>query len=434
MKKKLVSMVLVGCLTAATFAGCGSSSSDSSSTDAASSEEASSEEASAGDPVQTLINNTDGTVKLTLWASETDPYQKVMKKLVKKFQDTYSDVDFDITIGAESEADAKDDVLNDVEEAADVYAFADDQLLDLQKAGALQEVSQTYTYNPSETDLSAAVDAASVDGKLYAYPMTASNGYFLYYDSSVFSEDDVTSWENLVAAAEKNKVQVGMDFSNGWYLYGFFQGAGLTLSLNDDGTNTCNWNATDTTPTGAQVAEAITNICSSKNVVNMADQDAMAAIADGKLKAYVSGTWDSKTVSDAFGDGYAAAKLPTFNVDGTDYQQASYAGYKFLGVNPYSKNVGWAMLLAEFLTNEDSEQAIYKATGEGPANSAANEAASSPALEALAAQSEYAQLQRVGNNYWDPAASLGESLASGEYDDVQDLLDTAVDGITQAAN
>ena len=46
----------------------------------------------------------------------------------------------------------------------------------------------------------------------------------------------------------------------------------------------------------------------------------------------------------------------------------SFAGYKFVGVNSYSKDTGWAMLLAEYITNEQSQKAIGVATGEGPSN------------------------------------------------------------------
>ena len=47
------------------------------------------------------------------------------------------------------------------------------------------------------------VNAASVGGVLYGYPMTADNGYFLYYDRSVISDEDAKSFDTLLAAAEK---------------------------------------------------------------------------------------------------------------------------------------------------------------------------------------------------------------------------------------
>lgn len=432
MKKKVISALLCVSMMATLVAGCGSKAADDSSntdsnnatadTQAADSSNATSSE----DAIANLIAATDGTVNIQLWCSELESYQTVMKELTDKFQEQYSDVDFNITIGAVSEADAKDKVLEDIDAAADVFVFADDQVNDLVNAGALQEVAATYTYDPTETNSQATVDAATKDGKLYAYPLTASNGYFLYYDSSIFSEDDVASWEALTAKAEDAGVQVGMNIADGWYLYGFFAGAGCELSMNEDNTNNCDWN----NETGVKVAESVENIASSSSFVSIADEDAITMLSDGTLSAYVSGTWDAKSFQEAYGDGYAACKLPTFDVDGTATQMGSYAGYKFVGVNSHAENIGWSMLLAEYLTNEESQLAIGNATEEGPANINAAAQIDSPALAALAAQSAYADQQVVGQNYWDPAKALGQNLVDGASD-IQGVLDDAVDGITQ---
>ena len=409
----------------------GSSDSSSAESGTAATADASADSVAGEEAIANLIAATDGTVELELWCSETEEYQTVMAELVDEFEAEYSDVDFDITIGAVSEADAKDKVLEDVEAAADVFVFADDQLSELVTAGALQQVSTSYTYDPEEANSDAAIEAASSNGDLYAYPLTSSNGYFLYYNSEYLSEDDVSSWENLVATAEEQGKKVGMNMADsGWYLYGFFSGAGCTLSMNEDGSNTCDWNS----ETGLAVAESITNISSSDAFVSLAEEDAMTMVADGDLIAYVCGTWRSGEFEENYGDGYAATKLPTFDVDGTATQMGSFAGYKFVGVNSYSDNVGWSMLLAEYLTSESSQEAIYDATGEGPSNTEALSKASSVALDALAEQAPYADLQIVGDKYWDPSMALANSLASYDGSDLQTLLDDAVDGITQAVD
>lgn len=388
----------------------------------------------AKSPVQTLIENTKDTVKLTLWCSETTEYQGAMKEIVENFKKEYKDVSFDITIGAESEANCKDDVLKDVEAAADVFVFADDQLKGLVDAGALQSIDATYTYNPAETNSKATVEAATMNGKLYAYPLTASNGYFLFYNKNLLTEEDVASWDALLAAAEKQGKTVGMEVSGAWFLYGFFRGAGLNMALNEEGKNDCNWNATDTKYKGKDVAEAITKICKSPAMVNCVNEDAQTFALSGKMIADVNGTWATSAFQKAYGDGYAAVKLPTFTVAGEQVQMGSFAGYKFVGVNAYSKQTGWAMLLAEYITSQESQSKIAAATGEGPANTtaaASENIKSLPALAALAAQSEFADVQRVGDAYWGPAATLGQKLVDGDYTDAQTLLEEAVAGITQ---
>ena len=230
----------------------------------------------------------------------------------------------------------------------------------------------------------------------------------------------------LTAKAEELGKEVGCEVANGWYLYGFFQGAGCTLTENEDQSNNCDWNS----ETGLAAAESLQSIASSSAFKSYGNDDLLANLNDGKVIAYVSGTWNVNAFSEAYGDGYAATKLPTFQVNGEDKQMASYSGYKFVGVNAYAENTGWSMLLAEFLTNAETQEAVYAATGEGPSNTEALSAASSVALEALAAQSEFAELQRVGGNYWTPAESLGKNILDGKVS--QQVLDDAVAGITQA--
>ena len=422
MKKKLVSALLVSTMALTAFVGCGSKKEDTATTG----ETEGSTEASSDDAIENLIANTEGTVNIELWCSVTEQYQTVMKQLCDEFKAEYPDVDFNITLGAVSEADMKDRVLEDVEAAADVFVFPDDQLEALVKAGALNEVAAEYTSDMKSEDTAATVEAGQYDGKQYGYPFTASNGYFLYYDKSQLSDEDVASWEALTDKADELGKEVGCEIANGWYLYGWFKGAGCDLTENDDQSNTCDWNS----EAGLAAAESLQELAAKKSFKSYGNDDLLANLNDGKVVAYVSGTWNVNAFSDAYGDGYAATKLPTFKVNGEDKQVASYSGYKFVGVNAYAENTGWSMLLAEYLTSATAQEAVYAATGEGPSNTEALAKASSPALDALAAQSEFAQLQRVGANYWSPAESLGKNIIEGKV--TQKILDDAVAGIEQA--
>lgn len=450
MKKKVLATLLATAMTVGCLTGCGGGAAESPAAEAPAAEAPAAEEPAAEapaaddapaveapataeegtDPVANLIAATTGTVTLKVWASEED--QDLTTKLLDEFKAAYPDVTFDITLGAESESTAKDTVLTDVEAAADVYAFADDQINDLVNAGALQEVVANYTFDVVNENVTGAVEAAAVDGKVYAYPMTADNGYFMFYDSSVFSESDVQSLEKMIEVADAAGKKIAMDISNGWYIYAFFQGAGLELKLNDDGlTNTCTWNG----PGGTDVAQAILDLTASNVLVDMSDEDMATQIAEGNVVACVNGTWRAETAAEAWGDNYAATKLPTFKAGGKDCQMSSYSGYKLVGVNPHSANIGWAMLLAEYLTNEAAQTARFEARGLGPSNinAASSDAVqANPAIAALAEQAAYATPQRVGGNFWSPAETLGQILASGNPDgtDLQELLDTTVEGIT----
>jgi len=389
------------------------------------------------------------TVSLRVWGGEED--QNLLKELVEKFKTTYPDQKFNIEIGVESEATAKDTILTDVEAAADVFAFASDQIVDLNNAKALANIEdmdaalQNYA-KKSVADVKAAngdgsVEAASIDGKLMAFPMTGGNGYFLYYDSSVISEEDAATWDTLLAAADKAGKKVGMTLASGWYDASFFYGAGFTTGLNDDGTTAIDFNGTSKDGyTGVQVTQSMLNIASNKAFMAIADGDISNQIAGGTLAAVISGTWDAENAQKVFGDGYAATKLPTYTLDGKQVQQGSVSGYKLIGVNAYSKNVGWATVLAEFLTNEESQATRFEQRQLAPTNknvAASDEVSKNVAIAASAAQDAYGVIQTVSAKYWDPAKTFGEMIAQGSLSAtdekaIQDALDTMVEGAKAA--
>lgn len=389
------------------------------------------------------------TVSLRVWGGEED--QNLLKELVEKFKSTYPDQKFNIEIGVESEATAKDTILTDVEAAADVFAFASDQIVDLNNAKALANIEdmdaalQNYA-KKSIADVKAAngegsVEAASVGGKLMAFPMTGGNGYFLYYDSSVISEKDAATWDTLLAAADKAGKKVGMTLASGWYDASFFYGAGFTTGLNDDGTTAIDFNGTSKDGyTGVQVTQSMLNIASNKAFMAIADGDISNQIAGGTLAAVISGTWDADNAQKVFGDGYAATKLPTYTLNGKQVQQGSVSGYKLIGVNAYSKNVGWATVLAEFLTNEESQATRFEQRQLAPTNkkvAASDEVSKNVAIAASAAQDAYGVIQTVSAKYWDPTKTFGEMIAQGSLSAtdekaIQEALDTMVEGAKAA--
>lgn len=214
------------------------------------------------------------TVPLTIWGAEND--QEILREFADSFAQHYAEyADFEIQIGVESESTAKDTVLTDVEAAADVYSFASDQLADLVNAGALQsldkmdEVFQKYVgksvedLKTSNTEVS--VESATMNGTLYAFPRTADNGYFLYYDSNVISEEEAKSWDSLLDAAQRAGKKVGMTLASGWYDASFFYSAGFTTSLNRTGAPPMDWNGT-ADYSGVEVTEAMARIAAGSGV------------------------------------------------------------------------------------------------------------------------------------------------------------------------
>ena len=421
--KKLIALGLVGVMTMS-LAACGGEEKTESSGDKNQSGSTSEEKKQS--------------VSLTMWGSEND--QTLLRKWADEFIEANKDaVDLTIEIGVESEANAKDNILKDVEAGADVFSFADDQVPELVAGGGLQEItSELGKDDVSKRNVESSVKAATYDGKLYAYPRTADNGYFLVYDKSYFTDEDVKTMEGILAVCERENKSFQMELSDAWYNYSFFSGAGLTATLADDKVSTeCNWNATDTDITGVQVAEAILELTKSPAFVDSSDIDqaTIPEIKAGNCIATITGTWDSKVLTEAWGENFGACKLPTFKCAGKDVQMGSFTGFKLVGVNPHSSNVVWAAKLADYITSEKCQVENFTTNQVGPSNiaAAADEAvAKDPGIAAVQAQSEFATQQLVGGNYWEPANTLGKTLADGNPDgvDLQKLLDDCVAGIT----
>ena len=250
-------------------------------------------------------------VNLSLWVSgENEMYTDMINKFKEEYKD---DAVFNITISKESEATCKETVLAAPERAADLYIFADDQFAELYSEGTLLEITEDTQNIIKECggENTGAIRSVMRDGKIYAYPVTAGNGYFLYYNSEYFDKDDVKSLDRIIEIAEDNDTKFYMDLTSGWYVYSFFKGAGLDVDMNDDGvTNSCNWNATDTKYKGTDVAEAMLKIAQSKAFISGGDDYLLKGLEDGSVIAGINGTWNSVAVETAFGENYAAAKLP----------------------------------------------------------------------------------------------------------------------------
>lgn len=369
-------------------------------------------------------------VNLSVWASSSEI--AALTEMVEEFKEEHAgEAVFNITISQEDEDTCKETVLSNIEGAADIFFFAGDQFGELQRAGALLEITSGTKNIISDNGGgdTAAIDCVSVGGSIYAYPVTASNGYFLYYNSQYYTEEDVKSFDRILEVAAKNGKKVAMDFCSGWYIYSFFKGAGLNVEMNDDGkTNNCNWNSEDGKYKGVEVAQAMLDIAGHEGFISCNDEAFVKGVKDGTIIAGINGTWNSVNVSDAWGENYAAAKLPEYTLAGDSVQMCSFVGYKLIGVKASTKNPDWAMKLAEWLTNERNQIKRFEARGELPANiNAANspEIKKSLAISALNGQNEFGYIQNVAESYWTPTYTFGTIIAAGNRDnrDLQELLD-----------
>ncbi len=372
-----------------------------------------------------------GTVNLAIWCAAED--EELISQIINGFKAEYSSQDFNITYKPQSESSCTDALMADLENGADVFIFADDQLKTLVAAGALEPVENEEPVR--KANLPESVLAASVNDTLYALPLTADNGYFLYYNKKYFPEKSIKSLDRMLDIAAQHGKKFSMEWSSGWYVYSFFGNTGLTVGLNDDGiTNYCTWNSKKGKIKGIDVARSMARIAKHPGFTSTDDAGFLKGVKDNTIIAGVNGIWNAVALEKAWGKNFGAAKLPLYTCAGKQVQMASFSGYKLAGVNAYSEEKEWAAKLAGWIANEENQKLRFIMRGQGPSNinaAASKEVKSSPAITALLGQSEFSCLQRIGGNFWEPVVAFTEDILSNSQTDksLQEKLDKMAQGI-----
>ena len=409
--KKILALLMAALMTAGMLAACAAAPAETGSTTADTAQAESTPPASEAEPEK---------VTLKVWADQGE--LELTEKLCNEFAAQHPEKDYTFVYGAVGAVDGKARYLEDPAAAAVVFLFADDQLVDLVKADALYEVTRN-TDAIIAANTPGSIRAASYDGTLYGYPMTSDNGYFLYYDKSVFTDDDLATLDGILAAANAAGKKVHMDISNGWYLASFFLGNGCTLTI-EDGKQIIDFNNAN----GLAAAEAIRAFCNDPAFVTGDDSVLAGGIGDA-IACGVSGTWMATAIQEKLGDNYGCCKLPTFTCSGEQVQMGSFLGCKIYGINSQTAYPVDAMELAEYLTSEQSQIERYKELNYGPSNVNAlkeDSIASNQALQALSDQSAYAVSQMVLGGFWTPAEAFGAELEAHSTADLQTMLDQLV--------
>lgn len=374
-----------------------------------------------------------GEKELRVWVAEnTADFTREQAALFMAAHPEYAE--YRIIVEPVGEGDAANNILTDVEGGADLYVFAQDQLARLVTAGALVEVAPNAAEQIRTQHDPAAVEAASLGGVVYAHPMTADNGYLLYYDRSVIS--DPTRLESILADCERAGKRFYMEINSGWYQPAFFFGAGAELRYDTDAEgNMTGMTCTYASAEGVRALRAMVELANSPAFVNGSSASNATSMA-----ALVGGVWDQATVQAMLGEHYAAGPLPT--VDG--WQLGSFSGCKLLGIKPQTDEHKLAACdaLAQWLTSCEVQLERYREEsiqwGPSHLQAQANEAIqANAALTALGEQSAYATVQgQYPNEYWSLAAALGDDVLAHRYDGYSDdqLLQVLVSFQTSAGS
>ena len=359
-------------------------------------------------------NSGTENVRLMVWSPSGDQSKdsgEWLQTCCEKFAEMHPEWDITFVYGVADEAGAAGTVSQDAEASADVFMFANDTLTTLTDAGALAKFGGKYADEIRATNSESLVDSLTLDDYIYGVPFT-TNTWFMYYDKSVFTEEDV---KNLDTMLEKGVVS--FPFTNSWYLPAFYFGNGCTLF--GDGTQE-ELGADFGGENAAAVTDYLIDLYNNPNFVVDADGSGMAGLRDGSINAIFTGSWDAASIKEILGDNMGVAALPTFTLNGEEKQMYAYAGSKAIGVNSNTEYPVQAVELAIYLGSAEAQQLHYELRNVIPCNTTllADPAIAEDPL--VSAQNDTFDRTSVlqpfvaaMSNCWTPVENMGKGIRNG---------------------
>ena len=408
MKKKALSLFLVTAM-AVSMVGCGSKDADKNTdknTDKKDTEVAAATEKEAAAEDEAWEGD------LTVWSPQEDQDTNWLQDQCEAFAAEHPNWKINFNYGVCPEGEAKDNVTKDVEAAADVYMLANDNIPDLVSAGALSELGGDYLGYVTSTNSDSVLASVTYNDSVVAFPFTP-NTWFMYYDKSVFSEDDVKNFDTMLEKAGEAGKKVSFKLTDSWYIEAFYVANGCTLF--GDGTDT-DAGIDFGGDKAAAVTEYLVDLAANPNFLVDADGSGLAGLGDS-VAALFSGTWDAEAVKEKLGDNMGVAALPTVTIDGKEGQMKSFIGSKAIGVNPNAENQQVAMSLAAYLAGEKAQTAHYEMRNLLPSNiniSLADDPIATAVTNVMTDTSIMQPLCKEMSNYWSPAENMGKNIQSGE--------------------
>lgn len=426
--KKAVASALAVMMSVSLLAGCGGDE-NTSAGGAAGTEAAASNVAASGETQD---------ITLKVWCPQNQVDTGIMEEQQAAFAEAHPEWNITWTTEIVGEDKAQESVLKDVGAAADVFFFASDQLSSLVDAGAIARLGgETETY-VRENTAESVLATACIDDALYAIPFT-HNTFFMFYDKTLLDESDITSLESIMAKETGDDVyNFYFESAGGWKLGAYYYGAGLSVfgPEGKDLSAGVDWN----NETGVAVTNYLIDLINNPKCAYDGEIAVSELIEDHRLGAWFDGSWNYDMYKDVLGDDMGIAVIPTFNLDGTDYQLKGFYGSKCIGVNAQSQNMAAAVAFAAFLGNEENQLLRYEKSAQIPANINAgeNEAVKADPLAAvIVEEANTASVAQPSNSvfserYWTYANAIPTEIRSGEItkDNVQAKLDEFVASMT----
>jgi len=374
-------------------------------------------------------------ISLVLWGSENDQdfLKEVSAEWATKYAAEHEDVkSATVDVQIKGEDVATTDALNDIAAAADVFGVANDQLSNLTAANAIYKMPDSVVEQIKAVVGESALGATFCDGGYYGFPYAPNTANILFYNKSVYTEEDIKSLEAMI---QKGPAPIIANISSAWDTMTWYASAGCELYTGGDKTvNTLN------SDDAVKMVKWLADQLAAKTIVHVgSNTDAAAMLKDGSASALLYQDWAKGDFQDALGDNFGVAELPTLNGN----HMKCFGGGKLLVLNANTKEPEAALDLAQYIISEESQLKRFEMVGQCPTapGLATNEKiAADPVVAADVAQGAYTLTNQPLNgtaNYWGLMEAVMTDVRDGKVtteEDIKAKLDELVNTMTEAVN
>lgn len=313
--------------------------------------------------MESEADNNRINIKLICSKARAEEYKSIAGEFVWLYAD---DRRFNLNIEIFTTEKTSEKNINNPKSAPDIFFYNDSELETAVSSGAVARINDNLKKFDADTDIPESIKAFTMNDKLYGMPTASAEGTYLIYDKRIFGENDIDDLERMtnIAARYSKNVLYAIDDPN--YSAGIFLAAGCTIE-NDGSMQTIDYNSKN----GVVASKAMCEIAKrqGKGFIGSGDEDKIiVGFSNGTICAAITEKKTGLQVRNIIGEeNTGIAKLPTMNIGGKKTQLHSFSSYEAVGVNPYSKFPFTSQLLAYYLSNERSQNAVYYACGALPA-------------------------------------------------------------------
>ena len=330
-----------------------------------------------------------GEAPLTIWVGteSAEFYTQAMAEYVAAYeQRTGNEFPHEVAVKGVDTGTAAATFLEDTQAGADIFTVAHDNLGRLTRgSSAIAPVtdaallSQINNDNPS-TFLN--VIKSRVDGTEYTFGIPyVAQSLVLYYNKKYLNENDVKTWEGIVAKAAANNKQAlslaGTDgFNNSFILLAKnAETKATTLKLYENGDIQQNFALGDDTVSKMKWGQWL--FTHPNGAKRPTESGWTVELTNEVSIAFISGAWHFNGASSALGSNLGIAQLPTFTITadqaygttaaGTVFKSGTFADAKIFVMKKNSEKAEHLQDILKFLSSKEIQERSFIAAQNLPA-------------------------------------------------------------------